>query len=376
MSNPKKKCPSVILLLAICFYLTGCDVLSEADVPVLKSEIEVDSEKIYGLQGNFKWLDNDRIIAASNDQINQLPGSGYPSKKLVVWDTSKNTATVFPYSNVDGLCVINQTIRFYTRQLAPDPTGVRHRIESRQYYEGNLSAFKPINLVEPIERTSCESRQDRTFLPAWAQSIPDINIIRLKPEHGFIWIERDAKKLMEKPKAVWLYLPHAEKNQGIDISKVMGSFNKKNPYGIIEEYSGFGFQVKYYQYKKAYLAFILGIGWWIYPDGKLESFPDVGKTNFKLGRKGLSEVGMTRAGMLFGTHDFVNAHVDKDDGLFLRDTQLNVKRLVHGRIGYELEVSPNGCKVAYGIDRRKTMGVSRKLVPTLEVINLCKEHTS
>ncbi len=354
------------MLLTVCFYLAGCEFLSEADLPVLKSDIEVDGEKIYGLQGNFKWLDNDRIIAASNDQINQVPGSGYRSKKLVVWDTSNNTSTVLPYFNVDGLCVIDQTIRFFTRQLAPDPAGVRHMLERRQYYEGKLNTFKPINFTEPIERTSCESRQDRTFLPAWAQSIPDINIIRLKPEHGFIWIERDAKEVLEKPKAVWLFPPNSSKSQGINISNLVATHSDNETFGL---------DVKYFQFQQAYLSHALNKLWWVYPNGRLESVAPVGKSHFKFSTKGLSEEGMTRMGMLFGTHDYVNVSMDKDTGLFLRDAQLDVKRLVHGRISQEIEVSPDGCKVAYGIDRRASLNRSgNHLTPQLEVINLCKEQ--
>ena len=311
-------------LLALTMSMVGCELLEEPDQPVLKSEIKIEDTQGY-LPGNFKWLDNDRIIVTSNDQYKPYPKVGaYLSKKLVVWDTAKNTLRTLPYSDVGGLCLINQNIRFFTRQIASDPSGVRTEIETRQYYEGNLNNFMPINLIEPIELTSCESKQDRTFLPAWAQSIPEINIIRLKPEHGFIWIERDAKKLLEKPKGLWLYPPYADKNQGIDVSEVIKNYSIN---------VGVNLDVKFFSHQQAYLYPAFDGIWWIYPNGKIESNKLITESLHKFGRKSFSEEAMTKAGMLFGTNDYVNVHLDKDDGIFLRDESLNLKRLVKGRIG-------------------------------------------
>ena len=147
-------------LLVFVFMLASCDLLEEPDEPVLKSKIRVEDRDTRFLLGNFKWLDNDRIIVTSNDQFKPYPKVGqYMSKKLVVWDTAKNTLLTLPYSDVGGLCLINQKIRFFTRQIAPDPSGVRSEIETRQYYHGDLNNFKLINLIEPIELTSCESKE-------------------------------------------------------------------------------------------------------------------------------------------------------------------------------------------------------------------------
>ena len=75
--------------------------------------------------------------------------------------------------------------------------------------------------------------------------------------------------------------------------------------------------------------------------------------------------------MVFGASNFTDRPIG-DGGLFLRDSKLNIKRLVKGRITDKIEVSPDGCKVAYGNDRQEPARPTTGLTHKLEVINLCK----
>ena len=155
---------------------------------------------------------------------------------------------------------------------------------------------------------------------------------------------------------------------------IIGDNRYKDAYGNINEFNGFGRDVKYYEYKKAYLFNPRGEDWWIYPDGKLESFSFFEVRKRLDPFKSESEYIKTNSGFIFGTSDIKSLRIRNNDGLFFVNSSFEFKRLVKGRIGSELEVSPDGCKVAYGIDRRETLDSPphRALAPNLEVINICK----
>lgn len=346
----------IVLLVITITQVAGCGFKAEAETPVLKSELVVEDHDPRLLLGNFKWLDNDHILAVDHDHVEPLPkGGGWWVQRLILWDVRSNKTTRIHEPDVGGLCLMNGNIRFFTRKIDANA------VETRQYHEGTLGNFKPLDLREPIDLVSCESEENRSFLPGWAQAILPIDIIRLKPEHGFIWIDRD--DIMQKPRGLWLYPPHANKNQGIDISRIMGDYPRKNAFGLF---------VKYFPHQRAYSTYAFGVDWWIYPDGKLEPSPSRIKSNFDFSRKGASEDAPTQAGVVFGASNFTDRPIG-DGGLFLRDSKLNIKRLTKGRITHEIEVSPDGCKVAYGNDRQEPARPTTGLTYKLEVINLCKE---
>lgn len=359
-----------LIFLLITVLLHGCGVSYEAQVPVIKSEIMILTYN-NSTYSDFKWLDNQHIIAVNHSFNEPNPTlNSASSKKLVIWNIVNNELETLPYTNVGGLCVNDGFIRFFTKEKIYTNLNAQMEFGSKKdVVENNFGPFNNIKrhkfgIVEPM---SCKL-MDELPLPEWAQSINPFNIIRLKPQHGFIWIDRYVNKIdVRKPEGFWLYPPNTNKGQGINISKLLKEDSVDQ---------GVNREIRYFDFQKAYWYSSLNKDWWIYPNGKIETIQSISKTNFKWEgyRKYLSEPVITKVGMVFGTRDYKNLFIDENDGLFIRDAMLDIHRLVQGRIDSQLELSPDGCKVAYAVDRRETLNTpGGSLIGKLEVIDLCKE---
>lgn len=359
-----------LVFLATIALLQGCGISSDNQPSVIKSEILILTYN-NPTYSNFKWLDNQHIIAVNYSFNESNPTlESKPLKKLVIWNIGNKELKTLPYTNVGSLCVNDGLISFYTKEKVYTNSKVNLKSESRkndvESYSGTLNNLQR-HKYGPVDFMSCKRLEDIS-LPEWAQSIDPLNIIRLKPQHGFLWIDRYVNKIdVRKPKGIWLYPPNTNKSQGINISKFLK-----------EDYvnQGANREIKYFHFQKAYWYSSLNKDWWIYPNGKIEAIQPISKTNFKWEsyRKYLSEPVITKVGMVFGTRDYKNLFIDENDGLFKRDEKLDIHRLVKGRIDSQLELSPDGCKVAFSVDRRETLNTpSGSLIGKLEVIDLCKE---
>ncbi|MBK7764858.1 MAG: hypothetical protein IPI44_01395 [Sulfuritalea sp.] len=345
---------ALTLLAALSF--AGCEASERSPYPVMESELTVPDGQPASQIRNFRWLDNDRVIALVVDRIDVLP-KGYSKvfQSLKIWNVASNTVTTLAESDVGGLCVGEGFIRYYVKRTGKNGKEVLDR------YFGPVGQVKQVALSGPLDSLTCKLKSE-VRLPEWALAIPDLNIRRLRPEHGFLVIDRDS--VDQAPRALRFYRPGNARDQVADLSNLLGDPPARYP----------SIWPRYFEYRAAYLLAAIARGQpelWLFPDGRLEPALSRDKVDMKLTRMGSTYSFHTKAGVLFGASSFSDDKV-RNGGLFFFDERLRPQRVVKGRIGQEIEVSPDGCKAAFGNDTRER--VDGYLMHKLQVINICEEN--
>ena len=353
-----------LLPLLAALALAGCDVLEASPYPVIKSDLVVQNRPSETIQ-YFGWIDNQRIVAMVIDRIEPNPDGGtriYRSLKR--WDVSSNTmTTLVDDDQIAGVCVGGGNIRYYIKKHTPES---KERLEG---YFGTDDAIRQTTEKGPFIPSTCEL-QSKYPLPDWTKNIPnpEINIRRLRPEHGFIVIDRESPR--HWPRSIKLY--QHEKNAPIDLPRILEG-GGPNPDTL-------GVYPKWYSHRQAYYLPALRSGspsWWLMPSGELEIAWQIPDGGIKLPSKTMTRTAISVATEIpvIGASDY-NIETIRESGLYVLSDFNNPKRIVKGRIAQELEVSPDGCKVAFGNDDRPTIDPRKPILfHKLQVINLCPEKT-
>lgn len=355
----------LLISLAAAYHF---DLLERDPYPVLRSELQVDDVNTNLLLPRFQWLDDHRLVVVAFDHHKPMPnGRSHQMDALVVWDIATNTTTKVVEPDVGGLCVLDGQVLYFKRQI--DPTGATSRDSQRRiHYRGPIGKGEPIPFKEPTDPKTCAPKSDRSGLPEWTSTVrdPAINVRRLRPEHGFLVIDRDSPT--DWPRSIRLYRPGEGKEQGVDVTHLLVGPPQRYAVGIDPEF---------FVFSGAYYISLIAPGipaWWLYPDGRLDRLWTVSKGGFPFKPPtGMGAVIPTRVFPITSANGPVQgAH--SDNGLYSLEDFKNPRRLVRGRIGQELEVSPNGCKVAYANDDRRHIDrdVPRHVFK-LQVITLCPE---
>ena len=347
------------LPLLAAMALAGCEALEASPYPVIKSELVVQDRASETIQ-YFGWIDNQRIVAMVIDQIKPHPNGGTRlSRSLKRWDVSSNAiTTLVDDDQIAAVCVGGGNIRYYIKKLTPEG---KEGLEGHFGMDGNIRQTTEKGAFFP---STCEL-QSKYPLPEWTKNIPnpEINIRRLRPEHGFLVVKRSAVE--QEVNEIAMYAPQAPGS--LDVSKLLGGRPIKRP----------TISPLYFEFKKAYLVESVSKdipAWWLYPDGQIEKA-------WRLSRGDMNVSKTLSGGLLiptavfpiFGGNTFEPGPIG-DNGLYSFAGLNNPKRIVKGRIAQELEVSPDGCKVAFANDDRPTIDPRKPMLfHKLQVINLCPE---
>ncbi len=348
---------SLTLLAALSF--AGCEASERSPFPVLESDLIVPDGQPASQIRNFRWLDNDRVIALVVDRIDVLP-KGYTKvfQSLKIWDVGSNTVTTLAEPDVGGLCVGEGFIRYYVKRTGENGKEVLDR------YFGPVGQVKQVVLSGPLDSLTCKLKSE-VRLPDWALAIPDVNIRRLRPEHGFLVIDRDS--VDQAPRALRFYRPGTAKDQVADLSNLLGDPAAKYPLIFL----------RYFEYKNAYLlnAIVLGqTDKWLFPDGKLEeAWPAIQSGDLHVPKTTFMPLVPTKTVRLSGANAFDKTAIGHG-GLYAIVNSKAPIRLVRGRLGREIEVSPDGCKAAFANDSREKIRWDQFVLHRLQVINLCLEN--
>lgn len=354
-----------ILPFAISLVAVGCDAIEASPYPVIKSDLVVTEVNTQINLPRFQWLNNHQLVVVAFDHEIPRPNNrAYLTESLVLWDITTNKTTQIVEPDVGGLCLKGDQIKYFKRKT--DPEGVIPRdSQQREHFVGPLGKGKAIDFQEPTDAMTCDSKKTQGGLPEWTKSIPnpEINIRRLQPEHGFLVVKRSAVE--QEVNEIAMYAPQAPGS--LDVSKLLGGRPVKRP----------TISPRYFEFKKAYLVESVSKdipAWWLYPDGQIEKA-------WRLSRGDMNVSKTLSGGLLiptavfpiFGANTFEPGPIG-DNGLYSFAGLNNPKRIVKGRIAQELEVSPDGCKVAFANDDRPTIDPRKPMFfHKLQVINLCPE---
>lgn len=351
----------LLIALAAVYHF---DLLEREPYPVLRSELQVEDMRSGIFNPRFGWLDNDRVVALVGERPDPLVQD---RKRMIhamkVWNVRTNDVRTLVADDVDALCLADGYFRIMVRKNGPEGKAVLEFYAGR---EGELKKVPPGR----FDYMSCRPL-DEVPLPEWTNAVrdPAINLRRLRPEHGFLVIDRDSPT--DWPRSIRLYRPGEEREQGVNVSGMLGD---RVPYALISIHP------HYYAFKGAYDISSEGIGKgsgsvWLYPNGRIEPNSNKGRSELRpTGGIGTQSV-QTNAGKVFGASRSAEDPIG-DGGLFLHgdNPETPAKRIRKGRIGQELDVSPDGCQVAFANDERKHIDKNmQRNVYKLQVINLCPE---
>lgn len=360
-----------IALLAL-FSINACDTIENPEYPVVDSGVVVGDESAY-------WLDNVHMLVRPGNKFStEINGNKVTEYfPLQIWDIRTNQLTLLPGQNATAAdsfstpCVGNGIIRYSRARKTGEATWddisftVTYKSVSGKLEFGDPTqdAFKG-----DFDKVNC-LYSDEVSLPEWTKQVRKNNITLLKPEHGFLFLDKE--NYMAVPKGLYLYPPNSTSREGAkDLFKAMSITPVPHEtYG----YSVDNSDVAYYAFKNAYALRLQNtrILWWLYPDGHVESggdwvsmYPDEGNKKI-LHLRGYIPTVKFPVGVNYFSHDTID-----DFGLYayMGDSN-NPQRLVKGRVHDNLQVSPDGCKVAFLNDNRPYVkdGEDYKL----QVIDLC-----
>lgn len=361
----------VIAVFAL-FSLNACDIFERSEYPVVDSGIVVGDESAY-------WLDNTHMIVrpGNKDSVDKSGKEATEYFPLQIWDIRTNQLTLLPDQNATAAdsfstpCVGDSIIRYSRARKTGVATWddisftIPYKSISGKLEFGETTQDK---FKGAFDKVNC-LYSDEVVLPEWTKQVPKHQITLLKPEHGFLFMDKE--NYMAVPKGLYLYPPNSTSREG-----AKDLFPAMNITPIPHETYGYSVDnsnVTYYAFKKAYELRLQNtrVLWWLYPDGHVESggdwvstYPD--KDNKKiLHFRGYIPTAMFPVGANYFNHDTID-----DFGLYAyMGDRNNPKRLVKGRVDENLQVSPDGCKVAFLNDDRPY--VKDKDEYKLQVIDLC-----
>lgn len=366
-----------IIFMTALFAICGCKASNDTNYPVKDSGLVVDDMQ-FSTPPLFYWLDNHRITMVTRGKIVEDPiMDQYRKIGLKVWniDTDKIDDLIAPIeANIAYLCVSDSLVRFGT--IAFNDKGQQNNL-----YVAELNQKKQVSNIQSDTQAgerdpfTCRLKSNNK-LPDWAKKIPPMNIHLLRPEHGFIFIDRDTNKWgtpnygLRDIHSVRLHKLDEQVKQGIDLPIIPEeNSNQKNNYS---------FQPEYYKYKDAYLIRLCCYDtplYWVHPNGKVEMEWEPKESDFDKLKMGIPvEYTATKIGLIFRLVDPIV--IGKAD-LLKVNGHGDFSYITKGRVGQSFQVSPDGCSVAFLNDDRKYIDSRRPMLfRKLQVINLCLEKNN
>jgi hypothetical protein len=379
IQNQSTLAPLVLLIL----FISGCSASNESLYQVKDSGLLVIDRPLL-TPHLFYWLDNHRIIVQTNGKrVGEPSIDQYHKVGLKVWDVSINKYkdVIAPVvADLAYLCLSDKLVTFGT-------TNWDNKNPQRYFYKAELDQNKQIKNIQPnsqigeLNQFTCRLKSENP-LPEWAKNIPQRNIVHLRPQDGFVWIDRDLDSFGNPlykgaqvgksgwPRAVRLYRPGESKVQGIDLPIItQEGRNFTNTYG---------FEPMYYKFKDAYYfnSWSSNNFYWLYPTGKVDIAWQVQKGDFdKVKMTVGAEFTPTKVGLITRLFDYIQVEKIKHGGLLKVDGHGEFSYITKGRIGQSFQVSPDGCSVAFLNDDRKYIdGRHPMLFHKLQVVNLCAKE--
>lgn len=313
------------------------------------------------------WMDEDRVMfsAASGEFCDRGNGSRQPLNRLAIFDIKTRKLTWYGELGVSGLCYAGGNIAYSRRAIT---NGMCPKIEWR-YFRGRFGEEKegPEQGVDPY---TCLPIEGGNFKPEWIVEAEKAGrrFKPLKAEHG--WLEFSYCCESSVLKNLYLhriYPPGDENGLAINGPRV----ERLNPF------------LRYYSFKGAYLIFqgVFAIptlsgevqSWWLYPDGRIEQALHYDRALRKGDPRWDDEKFIpTHQGFLLTySRSYSRAlFSNSKTGLHLFRADGNFKKIADGVVSERIEVSPNGCRVALGMDDSYSQERTKLVI---KIIDICKE---
>jgi len=351
-------------LALFCLLLVACAAHAQP-ARVRSFDFEVHSG------GSIHWMSDREIVFKALVQAgkNQKPAYGFNRiGRLAILNTDKGTIT-WSDESPSRVCVDGNHIAYTQREEISDAKGRRERFWITQGSFGNFKKreVEREDTLDGYRRFdfdyACKFASDLPAPPASLQGKPTK---RLRPEHGFVELERDTGSKLEPIYPVRLYAagragaPVAiDALRGEDINLRWPWLPFRNAYWVNQ-------RIRYYPIRPpgTYRS------WWLHPDGRVTVAAEFDVAQTFDGLRSWTPAIPVRDGFLAtqergrstpGLGDLGNS------GLYRFDPQGQHEKLAAGTVG-PWAVSPNGCRLAVGMDDRQHL--SDRFF--LKVLHVCK----
>ena len=331
----------------------------------------IETGAVLGEYSVIRWMDNQRVIflAASGqtcDRKDKPDSYKQPLNRIAIFDTRTRQLNWYGDVGINGLCYADGNIA-YARRLVSDGLCPK---DDWIYLRGRFGEEKEQQPTTSVNAYSCLPEAEKNTVPSWLESARKSGRVfrALKPEHG--WLEMAIHPrygIRANPTfPITVHPPGLPDSKGYPVSDVF------------QKHLGDGFSLwspEYVPFKDAYFILLdyyqssrppgSPLGWWLYPDGRVEEVTFSNPANQTWGN-----LVFTRAGNLLIRMSFTKSNFH-EAGIYLDDVKGPLK-LVSGRVQDKAFVSPDGCKVAFGNDTRRDIvpGTERH---KLQVIDVCPE---
>lgn len=334
--------------------------------PACAAEI-IDTGAVLGEYSVIRWMDNQRVmfLAASGqtcDRKDKPDSYKQPLNRIAIFDIQSRRLSWYGEVGISGLCYTEGSISYARRKVTD---GLCPKDEW-SYLRGKFGEEKALPGVA-LDVFSCLPETQVRSNPAWLDAAKESGRIfkPLKPEHG--WLEMDRGLPPAYPIAIH---PPGKKDQPIPIDRQ-----------LLQPWLDQGYHVVFLRYEAFKDAYLLGLDdtrgagddktgklWWLYSDGRLEEILSYGRLgNWKSAR--YNTIIPTKTDLLLiGTE----THPHDKSGLYREVAGRNLGLVTKGHLaggGYAL--SPDGCKLAFGIDPK---GFPNTLY-RLHVLDVCRPGT-
>lgn len=332
----------------------------------------IDTGALLGEYPVIRWMDNHRVIflAASGQTCNRKdkPDS-YKQllNRIAIFDTQTRQLNWHGGVGVNGLCYADGNIA-YARRLVSDGLCPK---DEWVYYRGRFGEEKVQQPPVPTDSYSCLPEAEVRPTPAWLETAKKSGRIfrSLKPEHG--WVEMAVH-----------FRGGARANPEYPAKILKPDGNSIPIDDVFREHLKEGFylnQPDYVAAKNAYLVKLFFYttlpansyplpAWWLHPDGSVSNFKLQTPANLWVGMIG-GFIFTKQGALLF--RNSANERLQAENGLYL--DALSPVKLVSGDI-QNYAVSPNGCKVAYGVDPRGFWSQGPRHY-RLQLIDVCERNS-
>lgn len=316
------------------------------------------------------WVDDKHVIASIFEQEPWVAPDGTKKgvESIYVWNIETGEIKRHAGPGTGGLCVGDGFVRYFIRHLG------NGKYDDLDRYYGPLGQERKVVLSGPLDRDTCKLVSELPLIPPWLEEAYKAGrqFIPLQAEHG--WVEMSYAKQQNG---------ELDKFKGMHPIRIYTPGNKEGLAVNGLEHADLGSIWPYYPFKGAYLLeeWVRTIpsvtghvrSWWLYPDGRIEPALQYDRV-IRKGEIRWSENRFipTRTGFLliyersYGNSPLANGKT----GLYRFQADGNFKKITAGSIG-EVEVSPDGCRLALGVDDNYRAGGDR---PVLKVIDICKEY--
>lgn len=330
----------------------------------------IETGAVLGEYPVIRWMDNQRVIflAASGqtcDRKDKPDSYKQPLNRIAIFDTRTRQLSWHGDVGVNGLCYADGNIA-YARRLVSDGLCPK---DDWIYLRGRFGEEKEQQPTTSVNTYSCLPEAEKNAVPPWLESAKKSGRVfrPLKPEHG--WLEMFAgdpnySQQMTYPLAIH---PPGKEDKPIAIDK-----------RVFQPWLDQSYHVRFVRYEAFKNAYLLALDdtsgkgrengnfWWLHPDGTTEQILTYGRSGYwqEVRFNGVMPI---KNGLLAFSGD-TYPRSDKS-GVYRKNSNGELSLVARGWLESH-SVSPDGCKVALGIDPRGfRIEGPRRL--QLHVLNAC-----